>query len=52
MCEAGVNVKVIQETLGHKDISTTLNIYTDVTKELKRTAFEGLDSFFKTGLAD
>ena len=31
MCEAGVNVKVIQETLGHKDISTTLNIYTDVT---------------------
>ena len=33
MCEAGVNVKVIQDTLGHKDISTTLNIYTDVTKE-------------------
>ena len=32
MCEAGVNVKVIQDTLGHKDISTTLNIYTDVTK--------------------
>ena len=24
MCEAGVNVKVIQDTLGHKDISTTL----------------------------
>lgn len=30
MCEAGVNVKVIQDALGHKDISTTLNIYTDV----------------------
>lgn len=28
----GVNVKVIQDTLGHKDILTTLNIYTDVTK--------------------
>lgn len=27
MCEAGVNVKVIQDTLGHKDISTTLNMY-------------------------
>ena len=47
MCEAGVNVKVIQDTLGHKDISTTLNIYTDVTKELKRSEFEGLDLYFK-----
>lgn len=47
MCEAGVNVKVIQDTLGHKDISTTLNIYTDVTRELKRSEFEGLDAYFK-----
>lgn len=47
MCEAGVNVKVIQEALGHTDISTTLNIYTDVTKELRKTEFEGLDTFFK-----
>ena len=36
MCEAGVNVKVIQDTLGHADISTTLNIYADVTKDLKK----------------
>jgi len=47
MCEAGVNVKVIQDTLGHKDISTTLIIYTDVTKELKHSEFEGLDLYFK-----
>jgi integrase len=33
--------------LGHADISTTLNIYADVTKELKREEFAGLDSFFK-----
>ena len=33
--------------VGHKDISTTLNIYTDVTKELRRSEFEGLDSYFK-----
>ena len=45
--KAGVNVKVIQDTLGHKDISTTLNIYTDVTKELRKSEFEGLDSYFK-----
>lgn len=47
MCEAGVNVKVIQDALGHADISTTLNIYADVTKELKKDEFEGLDKFFK-----
>ena len=47
MCEAGVNVKVIQDALGHKDISTTLNIYTDVTKELQKSEFEGLDIYFK-----
>lgn len=40
-------IKVIQDTLGHKDISTTLNIYTDVTKELRKSEFEGLDSYFK-----
>lgn len=48
MCEAGVNVKIIQDTLGHKDISTTLNIYTDVTKELKKSEFAGLDAYFKS----
>lgn len=47
MCEAGVNVKVIQDTLGHKDIATTLNIYADATKELKKKAFVGLDAYFK-----
>ena len=46
MCEAGVNVKIIQETLGHKDISTTLNIYADMAKEVKKEAFLGLDNYF------
>ena len=50
MCEAGVNIKVMQDTLGHADISTTLNIYADVTKELKKEEFEGLDAFFKGAL--
>ena len=46
MCEAGVNVKVIQDALGHQDISTTLNIYADVTKELNQKEFAGLDMYF------
>ena len=47
MCEAGVNINVIQDALGYTDISTTLNIYTDVTKELKTSEFKGLDNYFK-----
>lgn len=52
MCEAGVNVKVIQDALGHQDISTTLNIYADVTKELKKEQFAGLEVYFKKGQSD
>ena len=48
MCRAGWNDKVIQDTRGHKDISTTRNSYTDVTKELRQSEFEGLDSYFKS----
>ena len=47
MCEAGVNIKVIQDALGHADISTTLNIYADVTKDLKKKEFAGLDAYFQ-----
>ena len=46
MCEAGVNVKVIQDTLGHSDITTTLEIYAEVTKEFKKQEFVGLNDFF------
>ena len=42
LVEAGVNLKVIQDTLGHKDFSTTMDIYTDVTKELKQREFDNL----------
>ncbi len=35
-CESGINVKVIQDVLGHADISTTMDIYVDVMDELKK----------------
>ncbi len=35
MCETNVNIKVMQDVLGHKDIQTTMNIYTDATNEFK-----------------
>lgn len=47
MVESGTNIKVIQDTLGHSDISTTMNIYADVTKELKKSEFLGLNTVFK-----
>lgn len=37
LCERGVNVKVTQMVMGHKDISTTMDIYTNVSQEF---AFE------------
>ena len=45
--ESGMNVKVLQEVLGHKDISTTLNIYTDVTKDTKKREVSTLGSYFE-----
>lgn len=47
MCEAGTNLKLMQDVLGHQDISTTLNIYTDVTKELRDKEMEGLEKYFE-----
>ena len=36
LCEADVNIKVIQDTLGHKDISTTMEVYAEATKNYKK----------------
>lgn len=35
LCESGINMKLIQDILGHSDISTTMDIYTHVTKDMK-----------------
>ena len=37
-----MNLKVVQDTLGHKDFSTTMDIYTDVKRELKQREFDNL----------
>ncbi len=42
LVEEGVNIKVVQDVLGHKDVKTTLDIYTDVTQELKQREFDNL----------
>ena len=45
LIESGMNIKVIQEALGHSDIQTTLDIYADVTKELKQQQFTKFEDF-------
>ena len=42
-------LKVIQEIMGHADISTTLDVYTDLTRDQKKKAFEGLHGKFRIG---
>lgn len=53
MCEAGTNIKLMQDILGHQDISTTMNIYADVTKELREKELGNLEAIFsKTNSAE
>ncbi|EHG14823.1 hypothetical protein HMPREF9682_00228 [Streptococcus intermedius F0395] len=54
MVETGTNMKAMQEILGHSDISTTMNIYAEATKELKEKEMVRLgesleNSFAKLG---
>lgn len=39
VCEAGINPKLIQKVLGHKDITTTLNVYADIRKDAEMETF-------------
>ena len=36
LCESGINIKALQDILGHKDIETTMEVYAEATKDLKR----------------
>ena len=49
LCEAGVNVKFIQDVLGHADIGTTLNIYADATRDMKKKEFESFMDYMGMG---
>lgn len=47
MLEAGVSAKVIQELLGHSTITTTLDIYTHISEEVKDNAVKQAEDIFK-----
>lgn len=47
MCEAGVNIKAMQDILGHADAETTMDIYADATKELYKAEIINFEYYFK-----
>lgn len=49
LCESGINIKVIQDVLGHADFDTTMNVYTDATKDFKQQEFRELDRLMSNG---
>jgi len=42
----GIPAKVVQQILGHSNISTTLNVYGHVLPEMHRDAMSKMDDFF------
>lgn len=42
-CENETNIKVIQEIMGHSDVSTTMNIYAEATEAKKKESFDNLE---------
>ncbi len=46
LLESDVNIKIIQERLGHNDISTTLNVYSHVTPKAEEEALNKFEEKF------
>ena len=46
-CENETNIKVIQDIMGHADISTTMNIYAEATESKKKESFDNLEGKIK-----
>lgn len=48
LLEADVNIKVIQERLGHSEIQTTLDIYSHISESLEAESITKLEKYFAT----
>lgn len=43
LCENDVNLKIVQEIMGHAQISITMDIYNNVTDDFRKKSFEGIE---------
>ena len=48
-CENETNVKVIQDIMGHADITTTMNIYAEASEDKKKESMNALQGKIKIG---
>ena len=46
LCENDVNVKVIQEVMGHADVATSLNVYAEVSAAKTHTELSRIEEKF------
>lgn len=51
LCESGINIKVIQDVLGHVDVATTMDIYVDVMNETKKRELASFDGYMERARA-
>lgn len=49
ICENETNLKIIQEIMGHANISTTMDVYNEATMEQKKKCFANLEGKIKIG---
>lgn len=47
LCENESNLKIIQEVMGHKNIRTTMDVYSEATEMAKQISFESLEGKIK-----
>lgn len=47
MCENDVNIKVLQDIMGHRNIRTTMEVYTKAMREKKAETMQALNGAFK-----
>lgn len=47
MCEQGVNLKVLQDIMGHRNIRTTMEVYAKATRDKKLEAIKEMNGRFR-----
>ena len=47
LCEAEMNMKILQSVMGHSNIQTTMDIYAEATNEKKTESFKDLTTKYK-----
>ena len=47
LCESGVDIKVVQEVMGHSNIAMTMDVYNNITMDHKQESFKRVDGIFK-----